>query len=133
MVVVDTNILAYLLVEGEQTANARALFDRDDVWRSDYFILIELSNVLATMVRTRRLTPKAASAALGTAKDVMAGGMQIVDPAAALETANVLGISACDARFVTVAQALGTRLVTEDAKLRRAATPFTISLRDASP
>lgn len=33
MVIVDTNILAYLLIVGERTADAQSLYDRDPDWR----------------------------------------------------------------------------------------------------
>lgn len=51
MVVVDTNVLAYPLIVGDQTAAAQALFARDADWRGESFILVELSNLLATYVR----------------------------------------------------------------------------------
>ena len=47
MVVVDTNILAYLLISGDRTDLARALAKRDPDWKSDAFALIEFSNILA--------------------------------------------------------------------------------------
>lgn len=35
MVVVDTNVLAYLLIEGDRTSEAQALFAQDSDWRSE--------------------------------------------------------------------------------------------------
>ncbi len=55
MLLVDTNVLAYLLIEGDHTRAAQALYERDPEWRSEAFILVEFSNVLATYVRTRAL------------------------------------------------------------------------------
>jgi predicted nucleic acid-binding protein len=55
MVVVDTNILAYLLIKGDRTADAQALFTRDAEWRSEGFVLIEFSNILATYQRSGAL------------------------------------------------------------------------------
>ena len=65
MQVVDTNIIAYLLLQGDRTAAARALLAKDPDWRSDSFVLVEFSNVLATMVRNRSLAPGRAHDALG--------------------------------------------------------------------
>jgi len=50
---------------------------------------------------------------------------------AALDTALRYRVTAYDARFLAVAQQLGTRLVTEDAKLRSAAPALTQSLVEA--
>ncbi|MGH8259484.1 MAG: hypothetical protein ACREUG_07310, partial [Steroidobacteraceae bacterium] len=48
-----------------------------------------------------------------------------------LETAAQLRISAYDGRFISVAKELGTRLITEDAKLRSAAPRWTRSIDEA--
>ena len=40
MVVVDTNVVAYLLIEGDRTAEAQALYARDPDWRSEGFLLV---------------------------------------------------------------------------------------------
>ena len=49
----------------------------------------------------------------------------------ALELAAEFGVSACDARFLGAARGLGTKLITEDGKLRRAAPALTQSLSQA--
>src|SRR3990172_2635282 len=56
MVVVDTNILAYLLLEGDRTKQAQALFAKDSDWRSEAFLLVEFSNILATYNRMHALS-----------------------------------------------------------------------------
>jgi predicted nucleic acid-binding protein len=50
---------------------------------------------------------------------------------AALDAALRYGTTAYDARFLALAQQLGQRLVTEDAKLRAAAPRLTQSLTEA--
>ena len=56
MVVVDTNILAYLLIEGDRTRDAHALYSKDADWKSEAFVLIEFSNILATYLRSGALS-----------------------------------------------------------------------------
>ncbi len=130
MVVVDTNVLAYLLIAGDRTAAAQALFARDADWRSDGFILVELSNILATYVRDGGLTRDRALAMLADAERLMPG-LEITSNARALDVALRFGIAAYDGRFIAFAMQSGRRLVTEDVRLRRAAPDWTISLGDA--
>lgn len=56
MIVFDTNILTYLLIVGDHTQEARSLYAWDSDWRSDAFLLIEFSNILATYYRTGGLS-----------------------------------------------------------------------------
>lgn len=131
MVVVDTNILAYLFIDGDRTAAAQALYARDPDWRTDYFALIEFTNVLATTVRTGRLANAAARHVLHEAEERMAGALYLSAHEDALGMASQYGVSGYDARFLVVAKALDARLVTEDAKLRNAAPALTVSIAEA--
>ena len=68
MVLVDTNIVAYLMIEGDRTTAAQELLSRDPDWRSEAFIMVELSNVLATYIRAGLLTRKRALRLLAEAE-----------------------------------------------------------------
>lgn len=131
MVVVDTNVVAYLLIEGDCTAQAQALYARDPDWRSESFLLVEFSNMLATYVRGGRLGAGGASGLLANAERTLTGTINLPH-SRALELAIQLGVSAYDARFLAAAQGLGARLVTEDSKLRQAAPALTQSLAQAA-
>lgn len=48
MLVVDTNIVASLLLKGPFTEQALALYPGDPDWSSEVFLMTELANVLAT-------------------------------------------------------------------------------------
>jgi predicted nucleic acid-binding protein len=130
VVLVDTNILAYLLIEGDRTAAAQQLFERDPDWRSDAFIMIELSNVLATYVRAGALAHSKAAELLEAAQ-ALVPALASVPHAQALAAALQHGVSAYDGRFIALAMQLRRRLVTEDAGLRRAAPDWTLSLAEA--
>jgi predicted nucleic acid-binding protein len=127
---VDTNVLAYLLLEGDRTADAQALYAADADWRSEGFLLVEFSNVLATYRRRGALPGDAAVELLDTAQRVVSGLVNLPH-ARALALAAEYGVSAYDARFLGAAHALGTKLVTEDAKLRAAAPALTRSIAQA--
>lgn len=130
MVVVDTNILAYLLIEGDRTVDAQALFRRDAEWRSEGFVLIEFSNILATYQRSGALSRSVTEGMLATAERVVTGLVNLPH-GRALKLAAEFSVSAYDARFLGAAQNLEVRLVTEDARLRAAAPALTRSLAEA--
>ena len=130
MVVVDTNIVAYLLIDGDRTKDAQALFARDAEWKSEAFLLIEFSNMLATYVRAGSLRRTEAHALLAEAENRMRGLVNLPH-LRALRIAEQFAVSAYDARFLGAAQTLGARLVTEDLRLRAAAPALTLSLADA--
>lgn len=127
MLVVDSNILAYFLLEGDRTANARALFEMDPDWRSDAFVLIEFSNILATRVRLGMTTAESASTYLAEAERFMTNLVPTLH-STALSIANEFGITTYDARFLGAARTLDMKLVTEDRRLRDAAPTLTQSL-----
>ena len=130
MVVVDTNILAYLLLEGDRTKQAQALFAKDSDWRSEAFLLVEFSNILATYNRMHALSTQQTESLLieaaGRVRELLS-----VPNLRALRCAARFAVSAYDARFLAVADTLGAKLVTEDAKLRAAAPDLTRSLAQA--
>ena len=130
MVVVDTNVLAALLIHGNRTTLAQELYEQDSDWRSESFVLVEFSNVLATHVRTGRLDRRMAKDLLGSAERALTTLIQLPH-ARALEVAADLAISAYDARFIAAAQSLNARLVSEDAKLRQAAAACVQNLAEA--
>jgi predicted nucleic acid-binding protein len=130
VVLVDTNILAYLMIEGDRTAAAQQLFESDSDWCSEAFAMVEFSNVIATHVRTGALTQAHGTKLLAEAQAHLPT-LHSVANTQALETAMQFGISAYDARFISLARQLKLKLITEDAKLRVAVPAWTISLADA--
>lgn len=131
MLVIDTNVLAYLLLVGNKTPQAAALLAHDRDWRSDYFVLVEFTNVLATNIRVRGLRQDEATLLLTSAEEIIGHGLESIAHADALAAAERFSVSAYDARFLTVADKLGSKLVTEDARLRAAAPMLTQSLAEA--
>ena len=130
MVVVDTNILAYLLIEGDRTRDAQALYAKDADWRSEAFVLVEFSNILATYLRSSALSRRHAQALLVEAERRVRSLVNLPH-LRALRVAEQFAVSAYDARFLGAAQSLGARLVTEDGRLRATAPALTMSLSDA--
>lgn len=131
MVLIDTNIAVSLWIENDWTAAARQLLAAEPTWRTEAYALVEFSNVMATYVRTRHMSAAQAQLRLAEAEALLTPGLLRIDHRDALTAALRFKVSAYDARFLAAAQALGVKLVTEDAKLRRAAPSHTRSLEEA--
>ena len=131
MLLVDTNIVVYLLIDGDHTAAAQELRRRDPDWRSEALLMVEFTNVLAASVAAKRMNLKLAQRFLVEAWYLLSGKLARIPHVAVLATAAQYRVSTYDARFLTLAQQLGTPLVTEDAKLRTAAPTLTQSLVEA--
>ena len=131
MLLVDTNIVAYLLIDGDHTAAAQELHARDADWRSEALLLVEFTNVLASSIAAKRMTLPLAEGFLAKASAFLDGKLGRVAHAAVLASAARHRVSVYDARFLALAEHLGHRLVTEDKKLRTAAPALTQSLSEA--
>ena len=130
MIVVDTNDVAYLLIEGDRTADAQALRLTDPDWRSEPFLLVEFSNLLATQVRAKALSAAQAQSLLESAAQQVAPWVE-VPHAEVLTVALDRQVSAYDARFVACARQLSAPLVTEDSRLRAATPGLSMSIAEA--
>ena len=131
MLIVDTNVVAYLLIQGDQTVAAQELHRADPDWRSEAFLLTEFTNVLASSIAAKRMTFTLAHGFLIRALQLLEGKLARIDHATVLTIATQYRISAYDARFLALANQLGRRLVTEDVRLRAAAPKLTQSLAQA--
>lgn len=131
MLLVDTNVVAYLLIYGDHTEAAQQLRARDPDWRSEAFLFVEFTNVLVSSIAAKRMTLPLAQQFLAKAVALFDGKLARIPHATVLATAARHRVSACDARFLALADRLGTRLVTEDARLRTAAPALTQSLAEA--
>jgi predicted nucleic acid-binding protein len=131
MLLVDTNIVAYLLINGDYTEAAQELRRRDPDWRSEAFLLVEFTNVLASSVARKRMTLSLAEDFLAKVSSLFDGKLGRIPHASVLAIAARHRVSAYDARFLALADRIRSRLVTEDTRLRSAAPGLTQSLADA--
>lgn len=128
MIVVDSNVVAYLYLPGEHTARAEALLEQDDDWAAPALWRSELRNILAGYMRRKTLTLAQACGIQREAEDLLAGGEFDVDSAAVLELARDSDCPAHDCEFVALAMKLQVKLVTMDAKLLKAFPKHAVSL-----
>ncbi|MEX0976802.1 MAG: type II toxin-antitoxin system VapC family toxin [Woeseia sp.] len=131
MIVVDSNVLAYLYLPGKYTAAAESLFEKDPDWAAPVLWRSEFRNILAGYLRRDSLTFEQAYALQCEAEDLLAGSEFAVDSLKVLELVRGSDCSAYDCEFIVVAMQLETRLVTMDSKLLRAFPRIAVKLTAA--
>ncbi len=131
MIVVDTNILAYLYLPTPETRLAEQLLRADPEWAAPVLWRSEFRSVLALYLRKGLLDFDQAYALQREAEDLMAGREYHVDSYAVLRLVRQSPCSAYDCEFVALAEYLGCRLVTADRALLHSFPSVAVSLRDA--
>jgi predicted nucleic acid-binding protein len=128
MIVVDTNVVAYLYLPGELTAKAEALLEQDPDWIAPLLWRSEFRNILAGYLRRKTLSFAQACKLQSEAEDMLSGSQFEVDSKAVLELVRESDCSAYDCEFVALAKTLRVKLVTLDAKLLKAFPTHTMPL-----
>lgn len=131
MIVVDTNVVAYLYLPTEFTAHAEALLKRDPDWTAPVLWRSEFRSILAGYMRRKSLTFEDARALQGEAESLLAGNEHEVDSQRVLELVRDTDCSAYDCEFAALAMRLGAKLVTMDSKLLKAFPQHAVSLTAA--
>jgi predicted nucleic acid-binding protein len=117
VIVVDTNVLVYLLLPGEHTEQAERILRRDPVWAAPLLWRSEFRNVLAVYMRQGRLSLDQALQLMDNAELLLQGREYTVSSVRVLSLVAGTRCSAYDGEFVALAQDLGLSLVTSDARL----------------
>lgn len=128
MIVVDSNVVAYLYLPGDYTEKAEALLKRDADWAAPLLWRSEFRNILAGYMRRKTLTFEAARGLQLEAESLLAGAEHEVDSQRVLELVRDSDCPAYDCEFVALAKTLGVKLVTMDAKLLKAFPKFAAAL-----
>ena len=120
MIVVDSNVIAYLYLPGEHTSAAEALLERDPDWAAPILWRSEFRNILAGYLRRKAITFEQANSLQSEAESLLAGAEYELDSHAVLELVRDSDCSGYDCEFVALALKLNTQVVTMDKKLLRA-------------
>jgi predicted nucleic acid-binding protein len=120
VIVVDSNVLAYLYLPGEFTTRAEALLQADPEWAAPVLWRSEFRNILAGYMRRGWLTFDQATSLQREAEDLLRDCEFEVDSDEVLQLVRDSDCSAYDCEFVAVAAKLDVKLVTMDKKLLRA-------------
>lgn len=131
MIVVDTNVIAYLLLPSVWTTAAEKLFQNDRDWAMPVLWRSELRNILTGYVRRGALSLESAIEIQHAAQELLSANEFNVDSGTVLHLAQESGCTAYDCEFVALAQQTQSQLYTTDSKVLKAfaglATPLTRS------
>ena len=128
MIVVDSNVLAYLYLPGEYTAAAEELLEQDSDWAAPILWRSEFRNILAGYLRRKALTFEQANSLQREAESLLEGAEFELESLAVLELVRDSDCSAYDCEFIALAMKLDTKLITMDKKLLRAFPKRAIAL-----
>ena len=128
MIVVDSNVLAYLYLPGEYTAAAEALLEQDSDWAAPILWRSEFRNILAGYLRRKAITFEQANSLQREAESLLEGAEFEVESLAVLELVRDSDCCAYDSEFIALAMKLDTTLITMDKKLLRAFPKRAIAL-----
>ena len=129
MIVVDVNVLLYLVLNGDKTTTARAVLKTEPEWCSPRLWRSEMLNALAGYIRRGDLDVLQALTALQTAARVVQVE-PIPRPKRILDLISASNCTAYDCEYVAVAEALRVPLVTNDKQIIRNFPNIATSMHD---
>ena len=128
MIVVDTNIIAYLYIASDRSSQVEQVLKQDAEWAAPLLWRSELRNVLALYIRKHLLSLADAQQIMREALLLMQGREYEVVSFQVLEFVAASACSAYDCEFVVLAADLGVSLVTVDKKVLKEFPKIAISL-----
>lgn len=130
MIVVDTNILAYLYLPGEKTKQSEQALTKEPEWVAPVLWRSEFRNILAYYTHNKILKLDDSLKIMHEAEALMSGGEYDTASAQVLSLAALSGCSAYDCEFVALALDLKVPLVTSDKKVLKAFHGTALSLEE---
>jgi len=117
VIVVDTNVIAYLFIKGEYSEFAERLLKVDSEWISSPLWRSEFRSILSLYIRKNNLTVKDASKIALLAEDFMNEREFQIDSDKIFNLVSSSSCSSYDCEFVALAQSLNLTLYTSDKKI----------------
>lgn len=133
MIVVDTNVVAYLFLPSDLTSAAERVLAHDAEWAAPLLWRSEFRSILTGAIRRRALSLARAVAIAVAAEGQLQGREFTVESARVLSLAHRSGCSAYDCEFVALAENLDLPLVTNDRDILRAFPGRARRLHDFAP
>ena len=131
MIVVDVNVLAYLLIPGKYTKAAEQQLEQDPAWVVPRLWRSEFRNILANYLRANQMDLADAAVIFQRAAELVGAEEYEVETTDVLRLSKESKCSAYDCEYVALAEFLDLVLVTADGKLAKAFPRRTSLLSDA--
>ncbi len=130
MIVVDTNVIAYLFIDGDFTDHAKNLLRKDQDWIAPVLWRSEFRNVLANYYKHQYYSKIEVFLLMNKAEKLMKNHEYHIDSRTVLETTMSSDCSAYDSEFISLAIDLNTPLITTDNKILKSFPGIAKSLTD---
>ena len=132
MIVVDTNVVGYLYLPSDHSAQAEQALRKDPLWVAPLRWRSELRNVLVHYMRKNLIKLDHAQRIMDSALELLRGREYEVSSYNVLRLASESNCSAYDCEFIATASDLKVPLVTLDKQLLRAFPGVALSLNEFS-
>ena len=132
MIVVDTNIIAYLYLTSDHAEKAEVLLSTDPDWNAPVLWKSEFRSVLSLYLRKNIFSVEEALFIIQQAEELLANNVFEVSSSHVMKLVNSSNCSSYDCEFVALAQYLGCALITADKKIIREFPETAVSLGDYS-
>ena len=130
MIVADTNVIAYLLIPGDHTDQAKVLLKNDSEWIAPLLWRSEFRNVLSLYLKLGHLSLDQCLQYMQEAEFLMAGNEFNVSSTDVLRLSEQSGCSSYDCEFVSLAKDQSVSLITSDKKIVKQFPGIAKSLKD---
>ncbi len=117
MIVVDTNIIAYLYISGERSPQAEQLLSIDANWNAPVLWRSEFRSVLSRYLRKEILTLDEILLIIQQAEELLSNNEYQISSAHIMRLVYSSSCSSYDCEFVALAQYLSVPLITADKKI----------------
>ena len=128
MIVVDTNVIAYLWIPGLHTSQAESALRKDANWAAPLLWRSEFRNILTGYIRRNQISFDTAMQLMEEAEDHMRGREYTVSSTHVLNLVKKSPCSAYDCEFVALAEDLEVSLLTTDRKILSTFPSVAVSL-----
>jgi predicted nucleic acid-binding protein len=130
LIVVDTNVIAYLFLPGDYSEFARLSYLHDPEWFAPSLWRSEFRSVLSLYIRKRSINVDMANRIAREAELLFEHREYQIASADVFSLVSISSCSAYDCEFVALAKQLKTRLVTSDKQILKAFPEIAVSLRE---
>jgi predicted nucleic acid-binding protein len=117
MIVVDTNIISYSLIEGDRTESVLLAREKDPHWIVPALWKHEFLNVLSTLTKNKILNRNQSIEIWKNALRIFSRNEYSIDYLDTFDISIRNNLSSYDAQYISLARSMETVCITEDKKL----------------